>query len=230
MAPGCGAGQVHVPGNGSSENVDDGSPGHAEQIDVDDDGPIVPGSGSQDIVEWARNIAAHQPLEQQQFIEEHHRELLGDLQRLRQRWQREEQQEHERQQDLQRIFTCDKCSGKACVPCDRPWHENESCAEYQLRIKDRTDEEDASLAAIQKETKKCPSCSKNILKNGGCKHMYCKSCTNPKNVENEHQLTRTSCRYPVPDRVLLGLFATDQPWRSVLRVQPESVSSRPVRR
>lgn len=72
------------------------------------------------------------------------------------------------------IFTCNSCGAKACVPCDRPWHENESCAEYQARIKDRLAEEDATLATMERSTKKCPRCEKRIEKNGGCAHMYCK--------------------------------------------------------
>jgi hypothetical protein len=90
------------------------------------------------------------------------------------------------------ISKCNKCGAKACVPCDRPWHENESCEAYKLRTKDKTEEEDASLAAIQKETKPCPSCSKNILKTGGCKHMYCKSLCEHPNVELLSELTWTS--------------------------------------
>ena len=90
------------------------------------------------------------------------------------------------------VSKCNKCGAKACVPCDRPWHENESCEAYKLRTKDRTEEEDASLAAIQKETKPCPSCSKNILNTGGCKHMYCKSLCEHPNVELVSELTWTS--------------------------------------
>jgi hypothetical protein len=76
----------------------------------------------------------------------------------------------------QDVSTCNDCGAKACVPCDRPWHEHETCEEYQLRIKDRLQEEDASLAFIQKQTKDCPKCSKSIEKNGGCRHMYCTQC------------------------------------------------------
>lgn len=79
------------------------------------------------------------------------------------------------------ICTCNDCSARACVPCDRPWHENETCEEFQARVQNQqhVEEEDASLAAIQKRTRKCPQCSKSIEKNGGCRHMWCKSdrCT-----------------------------------------------------
>ncbi|KAM0715097.1 hypothetical protein Q7P37_009562 [Cladosporium fusiforme] len=81
------------------------------------------------------------------------------------------------------ICVCKECGAQACVACDRPWHENESCAEYQARIKDRLEEEDKSLVAIQQNSRKCPKCSKNIEKNGGCRHMFCKLRTPPKSVE-----------------------------------------------
>lgn len=72
------------------------------------------------------------------------------------------------------ICTCNECGAQACVTCDRPMHDEETCEEYQLRIKDRTAEEDASLIAIKKFAKKCPQCSRNIQKDGGCPSMWCK--------------------------------------------------------
>lgn len=73
------------------------------------------------------------------------------------------------------ICTCHECGAKACVPCDRPWHEGESCELYQSRTKDRMAEEEASLAQIRKATKPCPFCRKNIEKNGGCNSVHCES-------------------------------------------------------
>lgn len=73
------------------------------------------------------------------------------------------------------ICTCNDCGAKACVRCDRPWHQGETCADYQLRIKDKIEEEDKSMSAIKKLTKKCPHCQRNIQKNGGC--PYSKLCT-----------------------------------------------------
>lgn len=58
------------------------------------------------------------------------------------------------------VFNCKKCGAKACVPCARPYHEGESCAEYQLRIKDRLEEEDKALKEIKRVTKPCPKCKK----------------------------------------------------------------------
>lgn len=71
------------------------------------------------------------------------------------------------------ICVCKDCGAKACVPCDRPWHEGENCDEYQKRLVGHEDEEKETLKTIVKKTKKCPSCAKNIEKNGGCPAMMC---------------------------------------------------------
>lgn len=174
LAPGCGAGQVHVPGKVEVESEDDDYkiPDPASSDDDQRGG----GSWSQDGAEWATTVISPETIERLQREEQHRRE---------QELQQEEQEEQERQERLRSnprpdIFKCEKCGAKACVPCDRPWHTNESCGEYQLRIKDRIEEEDATIAAIQRETKSCPSCSKHIFKIGGCKHMHCKSLRKPR--------------------------------------------------
>ena len=65
------------------------------------------------------------------------------------------------------ICTCHSCGVKACVTCDRPWHEGETCAQYQARTKDRLEEEDQAIKTIRRVTKSCPGCGKRIEKNGG---------------------------------------------------------------
>ncbi|KAK5109120.1 hypothetical protein LTR62_007482 [Meristemomyces frigidus] len=72
------------------------------------------------------------------------------------------------------IWTCKVCGAKACVPCDRPWHQGETCKDYEARTKDRLDEEDLSLSIIQRYTRPCPNCKKPIEKDGGCSNMFCK--------------------------------------------------------
>lgn len=73
------------------------------------------------------------------------------------------------------ICTCNACGAKACVNCDRPWHENETCEQYQARMKKEgfEKEEAKSLKAIEQQAKPCPGCKKNIIRNGGCDHMHC---------------------------------------------------------
>ncbi|KAK3626169.1 hypothetical protein LTR56_019957 [Elasticomyces elasticus] len=77
------------------------------------------------------------------------------------------------------IFTCKDCGAKACVPCDRPFHEGETCSEYQERRKFQTETQDkASEKFIKKQCKQCPNaeCKKSIEKNGGCDAVYCTQC------------------------------------------------------
>ena len=74
------------------------------------------------------------------------------------------------------ICTCNECGAKACVTCDRPWHQGETCEEYQARTKDHMDEEDMTIKAIPRLSKKCPGCQRNIQKNGGCTSMHCFAC------------------------------------------------------
>ena len=69
------------------------------------------------------------------------------------------------------ICVCHECGAKACVPCDRPFHEGETCEQYKARTKGHMDEEDAALKRIQQTTKSCPNCAKRIEKNGGCKYI-----------------------------------------------------------
>lgn len=61
------------------------------------------------------------------------------------------------------------------------WHEGETCEEYDYRKsgkkeRDQKIQEEASIKAIDKLTKKCPGgCGWPIQKNNGCDHMTCKS-------------------------------------------------------
>lgn len=72
------------------------------------------------------------------------------------------------------VSRCRKCDFASCVPCRRPAHKGETCAEYQVRIQGRVDEEDRSLATIRLATKACPRCGIKVEKNGGCAQMRCK--------------------------------------------------------
>ncbi|TKA74350.1 hypothetical protein B0A55_05514 [Friedmanniomyces simplex] len=74
------------------------------------------------------------------------------------------------------IFTCNECGEKACVPCDRPYHDGETCAEYRER---RTYDDKTSEEFIEKKYKRCPNkagCNANIEKDGGCDFVFCTRC------------------------------------------------------
>lgn len=168
------SGEVEDADGDDDDGDDDGDGDDVSPVEPEpSDSHYVPGGGgwSQDGADWAKTsppLEAHEQLRQ--------REEQGQQQR--------EEKQKQRQQELPSnppppkpdICKCNECGARACVRCDRPWHENETCADYQTRIQDRIEEEDATLEVIQKKTKKCPSCSRSIEKAGGCKHMFCKSC------------------------------------------------------
>ncbi|KAI6896768.1 hypothetical protein KC318_g11128 [Hortaea werneckii] len=110
--------------------------------------------------------------------------------------------EVETKPDIIDIFQCDACGARACVPCDRPYHDGESCAQYQRRVKDRLEEEDQTLQTIQKSTRKCPACGVNIQKNGGCPYMICHKCktsfcwTCMQNIDSAGRCDCKERRYP----------------------------------
>ena len=83
------------------------------------------------------------------------------------------------------LFHCHVCGYESCATHNVPWHNNESCEEYDLRINPAAQEE-ASLAEIARTTKKCPGwdeergvCGVSIMKNGGCSQIICKLSTYP---------------------------------------------------
>ena len=94
------------------------------------------------------------------------------------------------------IFTCHSCGASACVPCDRPYHDGESCAQYRKRRKRQDEtEEVASQKLIEKECKKCPKCEKNIQRSMGCDYMTCEFSQGPGTCfAQPGLLRRCSCR------------------------------------
>src|SRR5579871_371355 len=76
------------------------------------------------------------------------------------------------------IFVCVACGFMHCIRHDIPWHEGETCQEYEHRKSERKiRDEEQTRRTIERTTKKCPGngCSWNIEKNRGCDHMTCES-------------------------------------------------------
>ncbi|KAF8848703.1 hypothetical protein BDZ45DRAFT_605495 [Acephala macrosclerotiorum] len=76
------------------------------------------------------------------------------------------------------IFTCNECSFKSCATHNIPWHEGETCAQYDYRVSGRKAKYDerATKEKIKQTTKACPKCKANIEKRDGCDHMTCTNC------------------------------------------------------
>lgn len=81
--------------------------------------------------------------------------------------------------NMQGNVRCTKCNKEYCVDCQLVHSGAVSCQqakEEDDRIKNMTKDEAKRLNEqwVRDNTKKCPHCNNDTLKNGGCKHMTCK--------------------------------------------------------
>jgi hypothetical protein len=75
------------------------------------------------------------------------------------------------------IFSCTSCKARYCLVCEVPFHEEQTCDEYQADAKRRSEDEQKSLDAVKKMSRPCPGqgCGVNIDKYEGCDHMTCET-------------------------------------------------------
>lgn len=69
------------------------------------------------------------------------------------------------------------CSFISCSRHNVPWHEGETCNEFDARLAvQNKDHDKGSKKEVKRITKACPkkNCRLRIDKNGGCQHMTCK--------------------------------------------------------
>ncbi|KAI5865134.1 hypothetical protein GGS23DRAFT_557844 [Durotheca rogersii] len=69
-----------------------------------------------------------------------------------------------------------KCSGCGHLNCVRhhvPWHEGETCEEYDRRVEVHKKNNEASEKHVKEMSKPCPGCSRNVHKYTGCDHITC---------------------------------------------------------
>lgn len=73
------------------------------------------------------------------------------------------------------LMTCTTCGFKTCFIHKLPWHEDLTCAEFDLFNQARVRQEAASEAWIAEHTKLCPNpkCGMRIQKKTGCDHLTC---------------------------------------------------------
>ncbi|KAF7855281.1 uncharacterized protein EAF02_011540 [Botrytis sinoallii] len=76
------------------------------------------------------------------------------------------------------MMTCSTCGFKTCFIHKLPWHEDLTCAEFDLFNQARVQQEAASEAWIAEYTKLCPNpkCGMRIHKKTGCDHLTCDYC------------------------------------------------------
>lgn len=78
------------------------------------------------------------------------------------------------------LMVCDHCQFETCAKHRRPWHEGQSCAEYDMDPAqiERLEEEEATAKLLaQEDTSVCPKCGQGVTKTDGCDHMACQCGT-----------------------------------------------------
>lgn len=83
------------------------------------------------------------------------------------------------------VYKCSKCGTKACFKHQVPWHAGYTCDQYD-DSHPNAEITKSSEEAIKNMTKPCPGCGTRVGKNGGCSHMWCKSCL--KDVRGAYQV------------------------------------------
>ncbi|KAF8864517.1 hypothetical protein BDZ45DRAFT_757317, partial [Acephala macrosclerotiorum] len=68
-------------------------------------------------------------------------------------------------------MSCVSCKTKTCTYHQHPWHEGETCEEYDTRRQTQTRQDKLSMGMIFKKCKLCPKCHIKILKEEGCDHF-----------------------------------------------------------
>lgn len=91
-------------------------------------------------------------------------------------------QMHEDPDGQNPVFQCMKCHLRQCLKHKIPWHDNETCEQYDYRLSGQADrdrraqEDEASEATANSTTQACPksTCRAKIEKKTGCDHMSCR--------------------------------------------------------
>jgi hypothetical protein len=72
---------------------------------------------------------------------------------------------------------CNSCSFATCVNHKLPWHEGQTCEEFdcgETQI-ERLEQAEATAKLLAKdESKICPSCKQGVTKQDGCDHLHCR--------------------------------------------------------
>ncbi|KAF2455903.1 hypothetical protein BDY21DRAFT_288967 [Lineolata rhizophorae] len=75
------------------------------------------------------------------------------------------------------LFLCTTCQSRFCIVHNEPWHDGETCAQYDKRRRYQANnsmrDEKASEKWKKSNSRLCPMCCAPIQKNGGCSAMHC---------------------------------------------------------
>lgn len=75
------------------------------------------------------------------------------------------------------MMICEACSFKTCAKHKWPWHEGQTCEEFDVDDKqiERLEEAEATAKLLAKEHAQiCPNCQNVVSRIDGCDHMTCK--------------------------------------------------------
>lgn len=74
------------------------------------------------------------------------------------------------------MMICKHCQFATCANHRRPWHEGQTCKEFDLDDAqlERLEEEEATAKLLSRESLSiCPKCGQGVTKSYGCDHMQC---------------------------------------------------------
>lgn len=74
------------------------------------------------------------------------------------------------------MMVCNHCQFATCANHRRPWHEGQTCKEFDLDDAqiERLEEEEATAKLLSRESLSiCPKCGQGVTKSDGCDHMRC---------------------------------------------------------
>ncbi|KAH8780993.1 hypothetical protein F5883DRAFT_405054 [Diaporthe sp. PMI_573] len=74
------------------------------------------------------------------------------------------------------MMICNHCQFATCAKHRRPWHEGQTCKEFDLDDAqiERLEEEEATAKLLSGEAMSiCPKCGQGVTKTEGCDHMQC---------------------------------------------------------
>ncbi|POS71191.1 hypothetical protein DHEL01_v210414 [Diaporthe helianthi] len=74
------------------------------------------------------------------------------------------------------MMICNHCQFATCAKHRRPWHEGQTCEEFDLDDAqvERLEEEEATAKLLAGESLSiCPKCGQGVTKSDGCDHMQC---------------------------------------------------------
>ncbi|KIW01300.1 uncharacterized protein PV09_07338 [Verruconis gallopava] len=76
------------------------------------------------------------------------------------------------------LIVCENCAFAMCFTHQLPWHEGLSCEQFNNQREHGDPDYADTQEYIRANTKTCPgaNCGMNVLKDGGCFHMTCRSC------------------------------------------------------